>query len=117
MAGFFGSIADKLGYKQIPCRMKGCDQTWMLSVKERGLGEPPPRMCDRCHARYEALQDQSIKCATEGCEDTFTWTRFAQLEAELRAEPKAPRHLCAGCLEKAKALGDKQLPCRMKGCT
>lgn len=123
----FASLGDKLGDKKVPCRVRGCSRTWLWRSAEQvkafsaGQLQPPPRMCDLCHARAQTLEDRAVKCSTEGCEHTFTWTRPAQLEAIMKHEgagdPLPPRHLCDACREKARALGDKQAPCRVKGCT
>lgn len=127
---FFGSLGDKLGYKQVPCRVRGCDQTWLWSATAQAEAraaastpsalEPPQKMCDRCQARFDTLADQAVPCLTETCQQTSPWDRLAQLEA-WRAHtgggsPSAPRHMCAECQGKAQAIGDKQLACRVKAC-
>jgi hypothetical protein len=125
----FATFSDLFVGRQVPCRLRGCERTWLWSKEEqvsggsgRGKGaalEPPKRMCDPCAKRASEVADREVPCSKEGCGSTWRWTRFQQVEAWLRAreaEPKAPRGFCDACRAQVNETQDKAVPCRVRGC-
>lgn len=127
MAGF-ATLRDALVGREVPCRMRGCTRTWLWRKEDQfkaGSGgkpslEPPKRMCDPCAERAAAAADRDVACSKPGCEGSWRWSKFAQVEAWLRAgekEPPEPRGLCDGCRSQLEAQEDRAVPCRVRGCT
>jgi hypothetical protein len=125
--GSFASLRDALVGREVPCRVRGCDRTWLWSKDElaqamsRGETQPPKRMCPTCHGHYEAAQDQTVPCSRTGCEGTWVWPRMPQLEHWLKAGrpaelPPVPRGLCASCRQSVQSKLDREVPCRLRGC-
>jgi hypothetical protein len=76
-------------------------------------------MCETCAAYAAQVADREIECSKEGCEGKWVWSRFAQVEAWLRAsdqEPKLPRGLCGDCRKEVDDQEDRLVPCRVRGC-
>lgn len=121
-AGKF-TLADRLGAKSLPCRVPGCTRTWIqLSSKAfalgAGAGDADPAtegMCEPCREKSRRLQDVERKCDRPGCNNTWTWTAAAQLEA-FASERPAPKRLCESCQSLLDSLEDKQVPCAVPGC-
>ena len=75
-------------------------------------------MCDVCRASFGKLADREVRCRTSGCKNTWTWSRFDQLDACAadKAPPKAPSHMCQRCFDLWSTLKDVERPCRRSGC-
>src|SRR5215831_6732690 len=124
--GSFASLRDALVGREVPCRIRGCDRHWLWGKEElaaamaRGETQPPKKMCDGCHAHFEAAQDQSVACSRAGCTGTWVWPKMAQVESWVRtgrgAASAAPRGLCAACRQAVQEKQDKEVPCRLRGC-
>ncbi len=123
-AGKF-TLADRLGAKSVPCRVPGCNRTWIqLSNKALGLpggeapaaGDPTEGMCDPCRDKFRTLKDVQRPCDRKGCSGSWPWSKDAQLEA-FAAQRPAPKHLCEDCQKLLDSLQDKQIPCAIPGCT
>lgn len=127
MAKGFASLGDKMADKKIPCRVRGCPRSWLWRGPERvkafsaGHMEPQARMCDLCHARAQTLEDRHVRCSTSGCDGTFLWNKFSQLEAILEQKEEGPapppKLLCEGCRRKVRQIPDQPIPCRVKACS
>lgn len=124
MAKAFGSLGDFFPDTDIRCRVRGCGNVWQISGEDalrnmvRGRAARPERMCDECYAKFLALEDRELPCTKPGCERTWTWNRFQQLEHQLagRSLDKPPRGFCKECRDELNRVGDTEVPCRMKGC-
>jgi hypothetical protein len=125
--GSFASLRDALVGREVPCRVRGCDRSWLWSKEElaaalaRGENEPPRRMCASCHDRFGNLTDREVPCASKGCAHTFTQPRAAQLEAWVKAGRPGeallpPRGLCVSCRQTLSAKTDRAVGCRLRGC-
>lgn len=119
----FGSLGDLFPETVVPCRIRGCNNVLHISGDEamhnvaRGKSTRPERMCEECYARLQTLNDQDLPCTKAGCEGTWTWNRFQQLEAIVQGrELTPPRGLCQACRDAAKNTPAQQIPCRLKGC-
>jgi hypothetical protein len=73
-------------------------------------------MCEPCREQSRRLHDVERKCDRPGCENSWTWTAAAQLEA-FAAERPAPKRLCESCQTLLDSLQDKEIPCAVPGCT
>ncbi len=121
LGGF--TLADRLGAKTVPCRVKGCTRTWMqLGSKVLALGnapdanDPTASMCEPCRTKAKELKDQDRRCEREGCTGTWPWSADKQLEAFATKRP-APRGLCAECETRLAGLTEQEVPCTAAGCT
>jgi len=125
--GSFASLRDALVGREVPCRVRGCDRTWLWSKEDiaaaqaRGEAHPPKRMCPACHDRFEATADRAVACSRKDCAGTWTWPRMAQLESWVQAHrpsdgPAPPRGLCATCRQTAHEKSDREVTCRLRGC-
>jgi hypothetical protein len=123
LGGF--TLADRLGARSVPCRVSGCTRTWIqLGGKSLALGkaadtspdDPAAGMCEPCKKKFVSLHDKQRRCDVPGCQNTWTWSANAQLEAFAAHKPP-PKHLCASCEGKLAALEDKQIACTVPGCT
>ncbi len=121
-----GNLGDLFPGKDMKCRIRGCQNVIHVSGAEviqnlaRGKSSHSSKMCDECYARLQELADKEMPCSTPGCEGTFVWDRFQQLEAERRAkpgeEPKPPHGFCDKCKENMGEFHDQERPCRLRGC-
>lgn len=121
-----GNLGEMFPSQDVKCRVRGCRNVLHVSGSEiiqqmaRGKSAHSFKMCDACHARLQELSDKEVPCSMPGCEGTFVWDRFQQVEAEKRVrageDVKPPHGLCAKCLEKVGEFQDKELPCRLRGC-
>jgi hypothetical protein len=118
------TLADRLGAKTQPCRVKGCTRTWLqLSSKALALGggpvdpsDPAAGMCEPCRTKLRGLRDAQRSCERPGCPGTWSWPVMAQLEAfATRRSP--PRGLCADCEATLASLERKEVACAAPGCT
>jgi hypothetical protein len=75
-------------------------------------------MCDSCRASFGKLGDREVRCRTSGCKNTWTWSRFDQLDACVadKTPPKAPSHMCQRCFDLWSTLKDVERPCRRSSC-
>ena len=121
LGGF--TLADRLGAKTIPCRVRGCDRTRIeLGSKAVALGAGRDRtdgtdnMCEPCATKFVTLQDKPRRCDAQGCKESWIWSVDAQIQAfATRQQP--PRILCSSCDTKYAALKDQQVDCAVPGCT
>ncbi|MDD4098245.1 MAG: SGNH/GDSL hydrolase family protein [Lentisphaeria bacterium] len=119
----FGSLGDFFPATEVPCRVRGCRNLLQISgdavmnTLATGKTLRSDRMCDQCYARLQTLQDQELPCSKPGCEGTWVWNRYQQLEAHaIGRGDHPPRGLCQKCRDELKNVKDIQQPCRMKGC-
>jgi hypothetical protein len=118
------TLADRLGAKTQPCRVKGCSRTWLqLSSKALALGggsvdpsDPSAGMCEPCRTKLRGLRDLERPCERPGCGGSWTWPLMAQLEAFATRRPP-PRGLCADCEATLATLERKEVACAAPGCT
>lgn len=76
------------------------------------------RMCEECFATLNTLNDIELPCSKPGCDGTWIWNRYQQLEAMHSKNPEAkPRGFCQKCLDEMKNVKPRQIPCRLKGCS
>ena len=111
---------------EVPCRIKGCSNTWTYnayeqlevakSTPEGQEPKPPQKMCKSCLEFYSHAKDQEQPCANRGCDGKWVWTRSMQLGGHLRGHDEPPYHLCPTCQEKLKELSPKEMPCCEPGC-
>ena len=116
----FGRLGDFLPQKEMKCRVRGCNNLVHLSgnavMQDIAHGRRPERMCEECFARLQTLQDKEMPCSKPGCNGTWTWNRYQQLESLACGHKDPPRGFCSACQEELKNVKDQQIPCRMKGC-
>ncbi len=124
----FATLRDALVGREVPCRMRGCTRTWLWRKEDQfkaGSGgkpalEPPKRMCEPCAARAQGVEDREVGCSKASCEHRWKWSKFAQVEAWLRAgekEPTEPRGFCDACRTAVAEKGDREVKCRVRTCT
>jgi hypothetical protein len=122
LGGF--TLADRLGAKTVPCRVPGCTRTWLqfggkaalsFGARTDAAGTPGAGMCDPCKKKLSSLTEKQRRCDVPGCNNTWTWSVDAQLEAFASHRPP-PKHLCSSCEEKLSALEDKEIACTVPGC-
>jgi hypothetical protein len=123
LGGF--TLADRLGAKTMPCRVSGCTRTWLqfggkaaLTLGARAAESPGSAgagMCDPCKKKLASLGEKQRRCDVPGCQNTWTWSVEAQLEAFASHKPP-PKNLCASCEGKLAALEEKQVACTVPGC-
>jgi hypothetical protein len=122
LGGF--TLADRLGAKTMPCRVAGCTRTWLqfggkaaltLGARADTPGSAGAGMCDPCKKKLASLGEKQRRCDVPGCQNTWTWTVEAQLEAFAAHKPP-PKNLCASCEGKLAALEEQQVACTVPGC-
>lgn len=122
MAKSIGTLGELFPDTAIQCRIRGCGVLIPISGEKAlqnvadGRAARPDRMCDDCYARFLALEDKPVPCATPGCTKSWTWNRFQQLEGEKQGLTAPPRGFCPQCQSKKSQLKDQEIPCRVKGC-
>lgn len=102
----------------VPCRMKGCTHTWTWNrfqqleylLAGKPLDCPPRRMCDRCFAAFQQLQDQVRPCKIRECSGTWVYTAYEQLERRLAAGLMADAPEAAPSPEKPGGTAAQQAP-------
>ncbi len=106
--------------KEMPCRIKGCNGSWVWygSQQIRSLGkQAPERMCEKHLEQFNTLADREIKCRTPGCAHTWIWKRGAQFSQLLRGgKMRPPSGLCASCATEERELSDRDVECKVEGC-
>jgi len=106
--------------KEMPCRIAGCDNTWIWFAAQqiRGFGQKAPeRMCDQHLAQFSELSDREVHCRTPGCPNTWLWKRGAQLaELQRHGRLKKPARLCNECVAAEHDTTDAEMPCKVEGC-
>jgi len=119
----FGSLGDFFPATEVPCRVRGCRNLLRISgdavmnTLATGKNLRSDRMCDECYSRLQTLADQELSCSKKGCDGTWVWNRYQQLEALAAGRgDRPPRGLCQKCRDELKAVKDVEQPCRMKGC-
>lgn len=104
----------------MPCRIGGCDNTWIWFAAQqlRSFGQKPPeRMCDQHLAQFNELSDREVGCRTPGCPNTWLWKRGAQLaDLQRHGRLKKPARLCNDCVAAERETGDVDMPCKVEGC-
>lgn len=119
--GLFSGLADK----RLPCKIKGCKETFLWTAQEqlRNFGKPAPqRMCEMHAAQFYDLKDMELPCRNApACKETWIWKRGAQLHARERqggdGPLRPPSRLCATCYSKEKELKEQEVECRTQGCS
>ena len=112
--------------RQVECRMRGCHNTWDWSAYRqvqhemggKSLEKPPRRLCGKCFAKLNTLEDQEITCKVPQCNRRWTYNRFAQLENLLKngAIDPPPERMCNPCFEFYKRTRERQRHCCIRGC-
>lgn len=109
--------AASLAAIEVPCRVKGCPNTWKLTGRQQVFlkeGQPPPkRFCDACARKMAEAQAETFPCRASGCQNTWTLTPFQRVELKGH---KIPQRFCESCHEKMKDLQPVEAPCRVRGC-
>ena len=113
--------------KEIPCKIKGCQNTWTYSpfeqleairaAKEGEEPAVPSRMCRECYEFYNTAIDSVQPCRNHNCHNTWVWTKSMQLSAKIKGQKKPAPRMCDSCFQRLKALQDMEMPCMEKGCT
>ena len=111
---------------EVPCRIKGCKNTWtynayeqlevLKSTPEGQEPKTPQKMCKSCLDFFNQAKDQEQPCANRGCDGKWVWTRAMQLGGHLHGHDDPPYHICPTCQERLKTLAPKELPCCETGC-
>ncbi len=112
--------------RPVPCSVDACTNTWTWNrfqqlehlLEGKSLEEPPRRMCRDCFEQFKTLEDKQIPCKIETCSQTWTWTRFKQLEHLRKNGPDAPppERMCPDCYHFSRHAEDRRIPCRIPGC-
>lgn len=145
--------------REVRCSNPWCQRTWTWtkSAQLGALGRPaarrseggpeaPSRACDHCVREERELADAQIPCRVDGCSETWTWSRDAQIKHRAwlrhakplpdagpgqgerrgkrrrrgRAQPgidgPAPR-MCESCRQRLATLVDRETTCKVHGCT
>lgn len=117
----------KLEIIHVPCRVKGCKNTWaytpadqleVLHATPEGK-EPvvPQRMCQECLSFFNSAKDQEQPCSNHGCTHKWVWSRMMQLHRRINGGKGAPRRMCDHCQQRLQELKPIEQPCREEGCT
>jgi hypothetical protein len=120
-----GSCQSKFSHLKdisVPCKRTGCKNTWVYkrgAQLERWIKHSegpelpaPHRLCDTCKKRLDDFADREVACKTEGCKSTWTWTRFAQLQAaETGHAGHPPSHVCQECRDFLEKHHTKSIHC------
>lgn len=119
------TLADRLGAKTVPCRVRGCSRT-LLQFANKALtlasnapddpNDPAAGMCEPCRKRLKELKEAQRPCERPGCSGTWTWAVAGQLEAFATRRP-TPKGLCAECESKLSTLEAKEITCGVPGCS
>lgn len=147
------TVADR----EVKCSNPWCQRTWtwtksaQLAQLQRpgakpGNDEAPSRPCDHCVREERELGDAQVPCRVDGCRNTWTWSRDAQLkhrawmrhtqasapvaerEGERRGKRRRrgrsqggvdgpPPRMCESCRQRLNALVDRETTCKVHGCT
>ena len=112
--------------KEVPCRLRGCDGTWVWPAKAQLMAasetdeldpQPPKRLCPRCEGELKSLSDAHVPCRVRGCTGNWLWTRWSQLEAIRAGKSTEPPHrMCETCASRVGEFKDVEVPCRVRGC-
>lgn len=125
MSSNLGSLGDLFREqgKDVKCRIRGCNNLVHISgeraLRNKTGGHPHQEglMCDECRAYFLTLEDRQMPCSKPGCDGTWTWNRYQQLEAHVQGRDSLPpRGFCEKCRGQLKEHGDIAQPCRVKGC-
>ena len=113
--------------KEVKCKVSGCNSSWRWKrfsqlVHEKSgksLDEPPARMCEECYSLYNELEDKDIPCKVEECEETWRFSRFAQLESIKKhgRETPPPQRMCRRCVDFLRTAHPVWKRCKIHGCT
>lgn len=116
----------QLRVKNVECKVRGCSETWrwkpfrQLEHEKAGgsLDEPPKRMCENCRQIFNELQDKYLPCKVEECDQTWRFSRYAQLEQLRRYGPEGPlpQRMCQRCSEFINNAHTLWLRCKVPGC-
>lgn len=121
--GSLGDLFREQG-KDMKCRVRGCNNLVHISGERalrnktgNGHSRQDGLMCDECWAYFNTLEDRQMPCSKPGCDGTWTWNRYQQLEAHVQGhDDQAPRGLCEKCRNEARSRTDVEEKCRIKGC-
>lgn len=124
MSSNFGSLGEFFPSKEIKCRIRGCSNNVVLdgeqAIRQKVSGHGDSRgggqMCASCYSLFLTLKDQELPCSHPGCEGTWTWNRFMQLEHHAKGYKEKPKGLCPKCRGELRQGVDIEKPCRIKGC-
>ncbi|MBI4510326.1 MAG: hypothetical protein HY698_11885 [Deltaproteobacteria bacterium] len=116
--------ARELSEREVPCRVRGCTNTWTWTgraqlaagIEPGSEAAAPSRMCDSCNHAYRALEDTKLPCKVSGCTRSFTWSRWQRLEAQVAGKKEPPERMCDECARALALLKDMEVPCRTDGC-
>ncbi len=134
-------LLNTLSDKELPCRVNGCDHTYTWTRFQqlehirsgKSLDNPPRRMCDSCFEIFKDLKPIEQKCRVKGCDKTWTYTTYDQLESIVKARkaaaesgqgdnpaevpvPPPPSRMCKECFDFFNQATDEQMPCKNKFC-
>ncbi len=119
----FVSLGDLFPEQGLLCGVRDCRHLSAYNLddpqyKELAANDPalPDEICEKCLQWYQQASDRQLACAGTDCQNTKTWPRYQQLEAQVQGNPQPPPVLCEECRSKIKAMADRELPCRVKGC-
>jgi len=68
-------------------------------------------------AQFDDLADRQVTCRKPGCNNTWSWSREAQVTLKLQgAKIKPPSRLCDEHWAEERSLKDQPVECRVRGC-
>ena len=98
----------KLSNREIPCRIKGCKNTWTFTVNEQveqiAAGKSRPVQKEEAEAAQEAANAEAEKDVVKSA------------DAALEVEAIPPNRMCNECYDFFKNAVDIEEPCRNKSC-
>ena len=134
-------LLNTLSDKELKCRVNGCEHTFTWTrfqqlehIKEgKSLDNPPRKMCDSCFGIFKTLKPIEQKCRVKGCDKTWIYSTYEQLESIVKARneaaekgqgeapaevsvPPPPSRMCKECFDFFNSATDEQLPCKNKFC-
>ncbi len=130
MNNSLANLGDFFPEQQLECAIPGCDSLCLdaserpRETRDTGQSETlPTPVCEECEELFTQLQDRNVPCSRADCENSWLWTRKAQLTAWRKSrdknnddQPAPPQALCSACREEAAALGDLEVECEVEGC-
>ncbi|MBN2724125.1 MAG: hypothetical protein JXR95_08660 [Deltaproteobacteria bacterium] len=118
-----GSLMQGLKDKKVPCRISGCNNTWIwtgedqLKAMSEGHRDPPLKMCDRCFELFQNFQDREEPCSNSDCPNTWRYNRIAQVADKINKRKSIPKRLCQACMDSSKSIEAQHIPCKISGCS
>jgi hypothetical protein len=97
--GFYSKTVDR----ELPCRNRGCSNTWTFSRAlqlrrwKRGREGAPRRMCTTCMETLTSLNPVPVECMVPGCTNSWSYEPQDQLKDSLQGRNRPTPRRCDDC--------------------